>query len=308
MRYRIEQRIHTVAQNVVDHSTGFPPTFTEAGTTFTPWQEQEWWTNHYWLATSEFEADNFKSAWEAFQKILSRLVPRISVVSQCYTAYRVEPFLILREGSGVSFVRWVEERGSSGLMFREDQLEALGLLLRSPEIPDEFHYYWNDATNSTGYASKLLLMLSAVEALVKVRTPGGKSKKDWNKLEHILGPKLKKDLWGTKDNHETALRHRLMHGEYFQPTEGQIDYFQLLHGSIIKYLNESILRKPLLDENIVAPQRHPFGNKIQGHSWIRALDNAPLTLTAIMTDMENSGGYNLSYYERVVDEKLWETY
>jgi len=245
MRYRIEQRIHTLAQNVVDHSTGLPPTFTADTVTFTPWQE--WWTHPYWLATSEFEDDNFKAAWEAFQKILSRLVPRISVVSQCYAEYGVEPFLILREGANVSFVRWVEERGSVPLMFMEDQQEALGLLLKSQEIPDEFHHYWNDATNSTGCASKLVLMLSAVESLVKILTPGGKPQKDWDKLERILGPELKKDLWGTKDDHEKALRHRLIHGEYFQPKDGQIDYFQLLHQRVIKYLNESVLKKTFIE-------------------------------------------------------------
>lgn len=306
MRYRVEQRIHTLAQNVVDHPTGLPPTFTAEGVTFTPWQE--WWTHPYWLATSDIEADNFKGSWEAFQKCLSRLVPRISVVSQCYAAYRVEPFLILREGSDVSFVRWVEERGSAGLMFMENEQEALELLLKSPEIPDEFHFYWNDATNSTGYASKLVLMLSAVEALVKIKTPGRKPQKDWDKLEQILGPELKNELWGTKDDHEKALRHRLIHGEYFQPKDGQIDYFQLLHVSVIKYLNESILKMPLLDENIVTPQRHPFGNKLEGRSWIRTMDNAPLTLIDILTDMEKNGGYNLSRYERIVDDELWKTY
>jgi len=63
-----------------------------------------------------------------------------------------------------------------------------------------------------------------------------------------------------------------------------------------------------LSEHIVTPQRHPFGNKIQGHSWIRPLDNAPLTLIDILSDMEKNGGYNLSRYERIVDDEIWKTY
>ncbi|TKB68617.1 MAG: hypothetical protein E8D52_06340 [Nitrospira sp.] len=68
------------------------------------------------------------------------------------------------------------------------------------------------------------------------------------------------------------------------------------------------MKKPLLGENIVTPQRHPFGNKLEGRSWIRTIDNAPLTLIDILTDMEKNGGYNLSRYERIVDDELWQTY
>jgi hypothetical protein len=225
MLYRVEQRIHTLAQNVVGHVTGGAPTFTAEGVTFTPWQD--WWTHPYWLATSDIEENDFRAAWQAFNKILARVVPRISVVSQCYTNYRTEPFLILQKGWDICFVRWVEESGSSRLMFMEDEQDALNLLLKSPEIPDEFHYYWNDATNSTGYASKLLLMFSAVECLLK-NPPGMSQAQRMSKLESILGAELKKALWGVKENSSSALRHRLVHGEYFEPKDGQTDYFQLL--------------------------------------------------------------------------------
>ena len=47
------------------------------------------------------------------------------------------------------------------------QQKALLALLGCPQIPEEFFYYWNDAVNSTGYSSKLVLMFSAIEALVK---------------------------------------------------------------------------------------------------------------------------------------------
>ena len=54
-------------------------------------------------------------------------------------------------------------------------------------IPDEFFWYWNDATNSTGYASKLLLMLSAVETLVNKPVTKGRPEMDYDKLVRILG-------------------------------------------------------------------------------------------------------------------------
>lgn len=305
MQYQVEQRIHTLAQNVVDSQTSGAPEFTEEGVTFKPWDD--WWTQPYWLARSVVEARDFKAAWQAFNKIIMKLVPRISVVSQCYTENRTEPFLILRKDSGVAFVRWVEERGSVGLMFMDDEQEALKLLIKSHAVPDEFYYYWNDATNSSGYASRLLLMFSAVECLLK-EPPGMSKDERMSKLESILGAGLKKALWGVKGDSSDALRHRLVHGEYFEPNDGQIDYFQALHRKVISYLNESILKKPLLSESVTGPQRHPFGNKTQGHSWIRSVGNSKLNLINIVTDMEKTGSYNLTNYERIVDDSLWTTY
>ncbi len=230
-------------------------------------------------------------------------------MSQCYTECATEPFLILRKDSCVAFIRWVGERGSVGLMFMEDEQKALDLLLHNSEIPEEFYYYWNDATNSSGYASKLVLMFSAVEALVKIPTDKGRPQKDWEKLELILGPELKKDLWGTEKEHRNALRHRLIHGEYFQPEDGQKDYLLLLHQKVVTYLNDSILKKELLHQNVVRPQRHPFDNKQRSFSFIRARGIAKLTLIDVTTDMGETGSrYEFTNYERVVDYELWKNY
>ena len=51
-------------------------------------------------------------------------------------------------------------------------------MLRDAEIPDEFFYYWNDATNSSGYAAKLGLMFSAVEVLAKIKQEKKREKFD----------------------------------------------------------------------------------------------------------------------------------
>ena len=76
-------------------------------------------------------------------------------------------------------------------------------------------------------------MFSAVEALVKIPTAKGRFKKNWKNLERILGPELTNDLWGTKKESWNALRHRLIHGEYFQPEDGQKDYLLLLHQKVV---------------------------------------------------------------------------
>lgn len=312
MRYYLEQRIHTLAENVVAYATGEASLFTADDVIFSLWRVKPndgYWTHPYWLASWDVEANDFRAAWQEFANRLDRLIPRIAVVSQCYTEYVTEPFLILRKDSDIAFIRWVGERGSVGLMFMENEQKALDLLLNSSEIPEEFYYYWNDATNSSGYASKLVLLFSAVEALVKIPTAKGRPPKDWEKLERILGPELKKDLWGTEKESGKALRHRLIHGEYFQPKDGQKDYLLLLHQKVVTYLNDSILKGELLHQNVVTPQRHPFGNKQAGLSFIRARGISKLTLIDVTTDMEETGSsYEFTNYERVVDDELWRTY
>ena len=313
MRYHLEQRIHTLAANVLgfDHATSEAPSFTAEDVTFSFWQVKPndgYWTHLYWLASYDVEANDFRSARQEFVKRLVRLVPRIAVVSQCYAEYVTEPFLILRKDSDVAFIRWVGERVSVGLMFMENEQKALDLLLHNSEIPEEFYYYWNDATNSSGYASKLVLMFSAVEALVKIPTAKGRPQKDWEKLELILGPELKKDLWGTENEHRNPLRHRLIHGEYFRPEDGQKDYLLCLHQKVVAYLNDRILKEELLQQNVVNPQRRPFDNKQRGDSFIRAQGSAKLALIDVTTDMEQTGHYDFTHYERVVDDELWRNY
>ena len=77
----------------------------------------------------------------------------------------------------------------------------------------------------------------------------------------------------------------------------------------LSYLNDSILKAALLHQNVVGPQRHPFGNKQRGESFIRARGNAKLTLIDVTTDMEETGSsYEFTNYERIVDDELWKTY
>ena len=309
MRYQLEQRIHILAENVVDSRTDGAPQFTVDGVTLTSWRvdpSDGYWTHHYWLASGEINALDFNNAWQLFWNKLARIIPRISLVSQCYAEYLTQPILILRQDSDIAFLRYTVEQPGVGLMFMDQEQKAFNFLLADSQIPNAFFWYWHDATNSTGYASRLLLMLSAVEALVTTRSDGRKPQKDYAKLELILGQELKRDLWGTQEDHGNALRHRLIHGEYFKPEDGQKDYLLILHQKVIKYFNEVIFKENIIDENVLNPQRHPFGNRLLGQSFLRAEENATLTLVRVIADMDSN--HNFAHYERVVDEQLWSNY
>jgi hypothetical protein len=309
MLYKLQQRIHTLAQNIGEILTTGTPRFIVDDVSLLPWQVEpsdEWCTHPYWIAETEIHADGFKQAYGRFGDTLARIVPRLSLVSQCYAEYATQPFLVLKKDSAIAFFRYAVDQGGVGLVFTDQEQKALRILMADSQIPKEFFWYWNDATNSSGYASKLLLMLSAVESLVAKPTAKGRPEKDWNQLEKILGLELKREFWGEENNHANALRHRLTHGRYFEPEDGAMNYLELLHKRIIAYFNEVIFQEQLIQQDVVKPQRHPFGNRDIGQSFIRSLGDTELTLTSLVSDMGAS--YELTRYERIVDDKLWDSY
>jgi hypothetical protein len=145
-----------------------------------------------------------------------------------------------------------------------------------------------------------------VETLFITTKANGVRKKDWVKLEQILGPELKKEFWGAYKDSENALRHRLVHGRYFGPEDGAKDHLNLLHKRIISYFNAEIFKGNFISENVVNPQRHPFGHQYVGHSFIQAQNQQMLSLVHVLSDMNEDGEF--TYYERVVDEDLRANY
>jgi hypothetical protein len=114
------------------------------------------WRSDCWLAEATIDAENYKAAFGIFRRDMSRVVPRISLISQTYTEFLQQPFLIVREGQQIGFLRYTRKRSGVGLMFIENHREALVRLLEDTSIPEEFYYYWNDVVNAVGYTPKLV--------------------------------------------------------------------------------------------------------------------------------------------------------
>ena len=302
MIYEIQHRIETLAQIAVPEESLLTH-FDSLDISFSHWDPDNW-KDTYWLARGKFEASNYREAFQKFGAKMAKIVPRIALISQCYIEFLYQPFLILKLDASEAFFRFTYDRGGTGLMLMGKEKKALAVLLENSQIPEEFFYYWNDAVNSTGYSSKLVLMFSAIESLVKIR----KGKKDWEKLERILGVELKTALWGTKEDHFDCLRHRLIHGEYFNPDDSGKDYLDLVHKKIISYFNDSILEEKLIDENVVRPQRHFFGNKEGSRFFIRSRGGNKLNLKDILSDIQKNDVYNMENYESVYDDTLTANY
>ena len=309
MIYRIEHRIETLVHNaVMDERQS--ASFDLLDVHFLHWnfEHRNDWSHNYWLATGSIEAPNLDQGLRQFREKLARIIPRVALIGQCYIESVFQPFLVLRKDKDVAFFRFIRDSQAVGLMFMDRELKALKRLIGIGEVPEEFYYYWNDAVNATAYSSKLLLMFSAIEALVKIRDGSSTSLKDWDKLERILGEELKRDLWGERGDSTNALRHRLVHGEYFNPEDSEKNYLELVHKKIIAYFNESIFREGLIEESVVNPQRHFFGNREGWRGFLRARERNQLNLKDVLAESEKKGFESMEQYEFVYDNAITENY
>lgn len=301
MNYRFEQQVETLAQNAVGKMKAGAG-FDALGLRFEQWDFniRDGWLGNAWLVTGNIEAKTFLEAYQTFWSRLARTIPRITFVSQCYAEWMAHHLLVIRDDLNLAFLRYVESTGGVGLMFRDQSRDALNLLLETTSVPEEFFYYWNDAVNNVGYSAKLLLMFSALEALVKIRA----GVKDHKKLENILGRELKEKLFGVKGASKSGLRHRLVHGEYFTEPDSATNYVEEVHKRVIGYFNSEIFKKELISLRVVNPQRHSAGNKREVQTYIRPKNGRPLKLKAVLTDITKSDPFRLENYESVFEEDL----
>ncbi|MCF7812088.1 hypothetical protein K9M59_00560 [Candidatus Gracilibacteria bacterium] len=273
-QYTIESNITTLAQIMVDHSAIANVFFQEDGLIFSQWGHslEKGCFGDAWIAKLDIEASNHKEAYAVFFKKLKKIIPRLSLIVQCYVNLIDEPFLITQKHNrSIGFFHYSFKRRSCGLGFCEEQENGLKKLLQIDSIPEEFYYHWNDAVNVFSYPAKILSMCAAIEALTK-ENKGVLRKK-------ILGEELRDKLFA-----QTAgLRHRLSHGEYFNETD-DIDYVEEIHKKVIKYFNKEILGRNYISEDVVSPQRHIEGVFEQGNYFIKRIDEEPLDFRELVND------------------------
>ena len=77
MRYRIEQRIETLANNAVMKDGSLVAAFSVGQIRFSHWDFDlsRGWLSDWWLAKASIDADNYKAAFKTFRQDLSRVVP-----------------------------------------------------------------------------------------------------------------------------------------------------------------------------------------------------------------------------------------
>lgn len=278
-----------------------PASFDAEGVTFSHWDfsYSAGWKTNAWVAISTVEAPNFHEAYKIFFSKLSRIIPRVALISQAYIEHLTEPFLIHKEGSDIAFFRCTKGTNGVGLLFREKEQKALSKLLDNQDIPQAFYFYWNDVVNTTGYSAKLLLMCSAIEALARKK---GVDKYALRK--EILGEELDTKIFAKTE----GLRNRLAHGDYFSAKDSE-NYLDAIHKKIVAYFNAKIFSEELITENVKNPQRHIFGNKQELRIFVKVKDGSnTFSLKDLLQDYSDNRFAHPEKYESVWDDGLSSTY
>lgn len=285
--YIVEHRIDTLLLNsVLEVEDSFIPHFEVGDLQFKHWDFSiiDNFIDRAWLVRGLFQEPNLLAAISNMRKQLSFLIPRITFLGQAYTTFEDSSFLAWNTTSstGVAYLNFTYERKATPLMFTHKEKNALQRLIVSADVNEDFYLYWNDAVNTHGYTSKLLILFSALEALVK--KPNGE--KDWLKLEGILGGELKNKFFEPT----IGLRHRLIHGEYFGKEDTQ-DYVKMIHESVRTYFNKNVLRSNLIASDIIGPQRHPFNNLLVYRTFIKKPLKPETTfgLRSVLSDVVTKG-------------------
>ena len=292
--YKIQQRIRSISKIMMGDGT--QPNFLLDGVSI----DQEHFTlqtgptGDYWVAEGVVDAQTWRDALAVFITKVERITARTAFVSQGYVNFLLEPFLITRENDyskSVGFLRFTKDSQGIGLSLLEDQRRAIEALYTNSSIPDDFFLYWSAASTTTDYASKLLLMFGAIEALGRARNQimDREIKTDEFRKE-LLGENLAADLFAQT----TGLRHQLAHGEYFNVAREQRNYLEEVHKAIVAFFNKAILKEELISEDVVAPQRHFDGNKVGFNGFIQSIDKSDLPpLKALLADFNFSDGAHI---------------
>ena len=87
---------------------------------------------------------------------------------------------------------------------------------------------------------------------------------------------------------------------YAVATAANIDtknYVIVIHQHIVRHFNSGVLRERPINENVVSPQRHPYGNMDEWAGFIRPESQAPLRLKPVLgafdVDENNPEGYEI---------------
>lgn len=286
-QYIIQQKINTISKlSLLDSGELVPMTIDEIE--FNQWDFNwaEGCKGNAWIVMGKENADNYHKAVFSFRKKLSKIVPRVAFISQCFMDYGQESFLAFKINNNpekIAFVHHTTGRNTPGLMFMEEERNNFNKLKLEN---DEFFWYINDCYNAIGYTAKLLLMFAALESLagkeVKIDKEG-EEYETYNKenMKAILGDELYNKIYG-----KNGLRHKLSHGEYINSVFSGTNYVEILHNKILMYFNSNFDMK--LNTAVVNPQRHPFGNAYLMNVFIKPKENTDteMSLKNILEDFD----------------------
>ena len=107
MTYEFQWKIETLAENAAVDENGMR-SFCRLGIEFSPWDNQ-WLSQHCWLATGQIEASNYDKALHQFRGKLLRVIPRVSLVGQCYIEFLNQPYIVIKKDFYLARFKYINE-------------------------------------------------------------------------------------------------------------------------------------------------------------------------------------------------------
>ncbi len=264
--YLIEHKIRTLAK-LWDNK------FTHNGLEFRHWDltMQEGSIGKAWIVRSEMDAPTVVDAINDFRRSLMRLLDRIAFLSQCYTYANIESFMVVRQNANpkqIFLLSYVKDIEGVSLSFREDEVKSLEQLESYAEKGDVFRYLC-EAANATSYYTRLVMLISALEAIAGEKTEK-KGRKQTDKA-YIRDQILKdSELYGRIFKHGKGIRNCLLHGGKIDFTAAEhrdIDYIDNIYKAIVRYFNEN--HGTNINTRVVKPLRTPHGNYTISRPWLK---------------------------------------
>jgi hypothetical protein len=216
-----------------------------------------------WLAEKSIEARSVEDAFKEFSDQLYNLADRVAFIGQCHTTVDLETFAILKPGDDRFFYRYSEERGSVALHFNEEEVASLEMLERYEETGDVFRYL-GEATNATSFYTRLVMLVSALEAMAgELRENGFRDvNRRYIANEILRDEALCERLFGRGQ----GIRNQILHGGFVDPDmHGAVNYNETIYEAIIDYFNERHGTK--IDKTAVGRPRTISGNYNTWNGW-----------------------------------------
>lgn len=283
-RYYIEHHIKTLAEL-------WEP-FEYRGYKFSGWKID--YTNGCqdgWLAQKEIVQDSIDNAWKEFMAEFISLVDKIGFISQCYTSFELQPYVIYRKDREEVFFKYAREQRPVPLHFNKPDMQSLENLERYDK--NEVFTYLRESTNAGSFTTRLAMLVAALEAIageVKNRKMRGTDKK------YIADKILKNsDLCDNIFKYGTGIRNQILHGhEINLEIHGETNYNEQIYSSIVDFFNDNYGLK--INTNVVNPQRTFPGTYQTWQGWIKPKKtDAKINLEFIQDAFPESGFHE--YFE-----------
>ena len=249
-----------------------------------------------WIAKREVEADTVDNAFREFSKDFYRLVDRIGFVGQCYTAAELEPFRITKPADERFFWRYSKKSNPVPLHFEEAERRSLDALESYKEKGDAFRYL-REASNSTSFYTRLVMLVSALEAMAgDIQTKQGPK----TNKKYISNNILKdKNLCDKIFKHEKGIRNQILHGGFVDDDiHGAVDYNVIVYDSIVDYFNKNHGLE--IDKKALGRPRTAARNYKVWSGWCRSgKDNSQASLQILN---EKYGAEDAPAYFMVIDK------